>query len=68
MRNERYENERTIGQHPDGTWYWLDETWNYGSDKHYTTREEAVKAQARYCAYELEGDEASIAKFHKDYP
>lgn len=39
----------TVGQYEDGTWYWLDETWNYGDDVRYPTREEASKAQGIYC-------------------
>lgn len=39
----------TIGQYEDGTWYWLDETWNYGDDIRYPSREAASKAQGVYC-------------------
>lgn len=39
----------TIGQRDDGSWYWLDETFNYGDDVRYGTSEEASAAQMRYC-------------------
>lgn len=56
MKNARYVNERTIGQYPDGTWYWLDETWNYGNNVRYNTREDAAYAQMLYCRYVLDGE------------
>ncbi len=39
----------TLGQYEDGTWWWLDETFNYGDDVRYPTREAASEAQMRYC-------------------
>lgn len=42
------ERDRTVGQYPDGTWYWLDETWNYGDEVHHATEAEARAAQDRY--------------------
>jgi hypothetical protein len=43
------EHPPTIGQREDGSWYWLDETWNDGDEVLYTTREAAQAAQDRYC-------------------
>lgn len=48
-------NEPTVGQYPNGSWYWLDETWNYGDSVEYPTREAASAAQLRYCREVLLG-------------
>jgi hypothetical protein len=39
----------TIGQRADGSWYWLDETWNEGDDIKHATYEAASAAQMTYC-------------------
>lgn len=39
----------TIGQRTDGSWYWLDETYNEGDEVRYATEVEASAAQTRYC-------------------
>lgn len=55
----------TIGQYEDGTWYWLDETWNYGDDGRYPTRAWAQAQQNKYCAYLEDGHEGVRALMHQ---
>lgn len=62
---EMSHNPPIIGQYDDGTWYWLDETWNYGDDVHYATRGEARAALDIYCAYLEEGDEGVREHMHR---
>lgn len=38
----------TVGQRKDGSWYWVDETWNDGDDIRHPTYELACKAQMWY--------------------
>jgi plasmid maintenance system antidote protein VapI len=47
----------TIGQYEDGTWYWLDETFNEGDQVRYPSKSEASRSQSRYCADVLNGDD-----------
>lgn len=56
--------EPTIGQYEDGTWYWLDETWNYGDDVRYPTRAWAQSRQNEYCAYLENGDDGVRRLMH----
>jgi hypothetical protein len=38
----------TIGQREDGSWYWVDETWNDGDNIHHPTYQSALAAQNWY--------------------
>ena len=41
----------STGQYEDGTWYWLDETGDYGDSTRHPTQEAAVATLNIYCSW-----------------